>query len=153
MNSLFPITRAGRRMNDFMGTGRSMPHLYCKFDCNKYAYMHRIYWLTIFLCAGLLSTSLAQKPKSDTYTYAIAWDERGGETLDATCTLIIKGDSIKVVHKMGNRNGIHVKLEWLALDLLLKALHLLLLSTGEFTIFKLQYIRNRLSMDYNPLQK
>ncbi|MGN6294257.1 MAG: hypothetical protein ACTHMV_16035 [Chitinophagaceae bacterium] len=94
-------------MNDFMGTGRSMPHLYCKFDCNKYA--------------GLLSTSLAQKPKSDTYNYAIAWDERGGETLDATCTLIIKGDSIKVVHKMGNRNGIHVKLEWLALDLLLKA--------------------------------
>ncbi|HEX2846101.1 MAG TPA: hypothetical protein VHN59_06105 [Chitinophagaceae bacterium] len=64
--------------------------------------MHRIYWLTIILCAGLSSTSLAQKPKDGTYTYAIAWDEWGGKTLGATCTVIIKGDSIKVVH-----NGKH----------------------------------------------
>jgi hypothetical protein len=40
----------------------------------------------------------AQKPKDGTYTYAIAWAEWGGKSLGATCTVIIKGDSIKVIH-------------------------------------------------------
>jgi hypothetical protein len=45
----------------------------------------------------------AQKPNSGTYTYSIAWAEWGGKTLGATCTVIIKGDSIKVIHN-GNPN-------------------------------------------------
>jgi hypothetical protein len=40
----------------------------------------------------------AQKPKNGTYTYSIAWAEWNGNSLGATCTVIIKGDSIKVIH-------------------------------------------------------
>lgn len=46
--------------------------------------------------------SLAQKPKDGTYTYSIAWNEWQGRTLGNTCTVIIKGDSIKVIHPGGN---------------------------------------------------
>jgi hypothetical protein len=48
-------------------------------------------------------TAYSQKPKDGTYTYSIAWQEWGGKTLGATCTVIIKGDSIKVIHN-GNPN-------------------------------------------------
>ena len=48
----------------------------------------------------------AQKPKDGTYTYSIAFAEWGGKSLGATCTVIIKGDSIKVVHNgKGNLTG------------------------------------------------
>lgn len=51
-------------------------------------------------------TSLAQKPKDGTYTYSIAFEEWQGKSLGATCTVIIKGDSIKVVHNgKGNLTG------------------------------------------------
>ncbi|MES1220595.1 MAG: hypothetical protein ABUT20_34150 [Bacteroidota bacterium] len=40
----------------------------------------------------------AQKPKNGVYTYKIAFAEWGGKTLGATCTVIIKVDSIKIVH-------------------------------------------------------
>lgn len=49
---------------------------------------------------------LAQKPKDGTYTYSIAFAEWQGKSLGATCTVIIKGDSIKVVHNgKGNLTG------------------------------------------------
>src|SRR5215204_6255639 len=52
--------------------------------------------LLVFNC---FSTMLfAQKPKDGNYTYSIAWAELGGNSLGATCTVIIKGDSITVVH-------------------------------------------------------
>lgn len=47
--------------------------------------------------------AFAQKPKDGTYTYSIAWAEWNGKSLAATCTVIIKGDSIKVIHD-GNLN-------------------------------------------------
>jgi hypothetical protein len=51
-------------------------------------------------------SSHAQKPKDGTYTYSIAFAEWGGKSLGATCTVIIKGDSIKVVHNgKGNLTG------------------------------------------------
>ncbi len=46
---------------------------------------------------------MAQKPKDGTYTYKVAFAEWYGKSLAATCTVIIKGDSIKVVHN-GNDN-------------------------------------------------
>lgn len=42
--------------------------------------------------------TLAQKPKDGTYTYSIAFAEWEGKSLGATCTVIIKGDSIKIIH-------------------------------------------------------
>ena len=58
--------------------------------------MKALYLVFLFCCTLILS--YAQKPKDGTYTYAIAWAEWGGKTLGATCTVIIKGDRIKVIH-------------------------------------------------------
>jgi hypothetical protein len=58
----------------------------------------------LFLFAFM--SSHAQKPKDGTYTYSIAFAEWGGKSLGATCTVIIKGNSIKVVHNgKGNLTG------------------------------------------------
>jgi hypothetical protein len=55
--------------------------------------------MLLFLSFLSCSTALyAQKPKDGTYTYSIAWAEWGGKSVGATCTVIIKGDSIWVVH-------------------------------------------------------
>lgn len=54
---------------------------------------------TIIACLMLwnFTTAIAQKPKSGTYTYTIAFAERQSNTSSATCTVIIKGNSIKVL--------------------------------------------------------
>ena len=50
--------------------------------------------------------SYAQKPKDGTYTYAVAFEEWQGKSNGATCTVIIKGDSIKVINNgTGNITG------------------------------------------------
>jgi len=66
--------------------------------------------MKIFLTGCLFSFTYtlthAQKPKGGTYTYSIAFAEWQGKSLGATCTVIIKGDSIKVVHNgKGNLTG------------------------------------------------
>ena len=48
-------------------------------------------------------TTETERPKDGTYTYAVAFAEWNGKTNGATCTVIISGDSIKVVHN-GNPN-------------------------------------------------
>ena len=48
----------------------------------------------VLLCAT--TAAFAQKPKSGTYTYTIAFAEWDGKSLGASCTVIIKGDSIRV---------------------------------------------------------
>ena len=58
--------------------------------------MKIVTFLCIILCASLVA--LAQKPKNGTYTYSIAFAEWNGKSLGSTCTVIIKGDSIKVIH-------------------------------------------------------
>ena len=55
--------------------------------------------LVLFISSGIY----AQKPKNGTYTYTIAFAEHQGKSLGVTCTVIIKGDSIKVIHN-GNPN-------------------------------------------------
>ena len=50
----------------------------------------------IFIISSLLSYS--QKPKNGTYTYSIAFEEWGGKSLGATCTVRIKGNSIWIIH-------------------------------------------------------
>jgi len=40
----------------------------------------------------------AQKPPDGKYTYSILWDEFGGKDLGNRCTVVIKKDSIKLVH-------------------------------------------------------
>ena len=48
----------------------------------------------------------AQKPKDGIYTYKIAFEEWGGKSLGATCTVQIAGDSIKIIHNgKGNLTG------------------------------------------------
>src|SRR5258705_9304572 len=63
-------------------------------------------FLTAFLFLIFTTVTLAQKQKDGTYTYSIAFAEWQGKSLGATCTVIIKGDSIKVVHNgKGNLTG------------------------------------------------
>jgi len=45
----------------------------------------------------------AQKPKDGSYAYKVAFAEWKGESLGATCTVKIKGDSITVIHN-GDKN-------------------------------------------------
>lgn len=40
----------------------------------------------------------AQKPKDGKYTYHIAFAEWQGKSLGETCTVIVKGDSVTIVH-------------------------------------------------------
>ena len=66
--------------------------------------------MKIFLTACLFffahTVTHAQKPKDGTYTYSIAFAEWQGKSLGATCTVVIKGDSIKVIHNgKGNLTG------------------------------------------------
>lgn len=42
--------------------------------------------------------SIAQKPKDGIYTYRIVFVEWQGKSTGATCTVIIKGDSVTVLH-------------------------------------------------------
>ncbi len=58
--------------------------------------MKRLLILKILLVVSIIS--FGQKPKDGTYTYSIAFAEWNGKSLGATGTVIIKGDSIKVVH-------------------------------------------------------
>ncbi|MEP7317587.1 MAG: hypothetical protein ABI921_02565 [Panacibacter sp.] len=58
----------------------------------------------LFLLISILAK--AQKPKDGIYTYSIAFAEWNGKSLGATCTVVIKGDSIKVIHNgTGNLTG------------------------------------------------
>lgn len=54
--------------------------------------------LTVALLLIFVTTGFSQKPKSGTYTYTIAFAEWQGQSLGATCTVIIKGDSITVIN-------------------------------------------------------
>lgn len=47
--------------------------------------------------------AFAQKPKSGSYTYSVAYAEWGGKSLGSTCTVKIKGDSIFIIHD-GNKS-------------------------------------------------
>ena len=55
--------------------------------------------IVLFSCL-VVSTNLvlAQKPRNGVYTYTIRWDEFDGKDLGNTCTVVVYGDSIKVVH-------------------------------------------------------
>lgn len=60
----------------------------------------RFYLFFIIICFPLIGKS--QKPANGTYTYKIIWEEFGGKSLGATCTVKIKGDSIQVINN-GNK--------------------------------------------------
>ncbi len=61
-------------------------------------------WLFLFLlCFPVLAK--AEKPKDGTYTYAVAFEEWKGRSLGASCTVIIRGDSIEVQHNGSNLTG------------------------------------------------
>lgn len=60
----------------------------------------RLIIILIFITTGFVN---GQMPKTGTYTYNIAFEEWGGKSNGATCTVIIKGDSIKVIYNgVGN---------------------------------------------------
>jgi hypothetical protein len=66
--------------------------------------MKLLFLLSILLLGCLLVK--AQRPKNGTYTYTIAFQEWGGKSLGATCSVQIKGDSIKIIHNgSGNLTG------------------------------------------------
>jgi hypothetical protein len=54
--------------------------------------------LVSFLFLLLTTIIFGQKPKDGTYTYSIAFAEWGGKSNGTSCTVIIKGDSINVIH-------------------------------------------------------
>ena len=63
-------------------------------------------FLTALSILFFTSLSFAQKPKDGKYTYSIAFAEWQGKSLGATCTVIIKSDSVYVVHNgKGNMTG------------------------------------------------
>ncbi|MBS0646421.1 MAG: hypothetical protein JSR97_07490 [Verrucomicrobia bacterium] len=63
-------------------------------------------FLTALSILLFTSSAITQKPKDGTYTYSIAFAEWQGKSLGATCTVIIKGDSITVIHNgKGNLTG------------------------------------------------
>lgn len=53
--------------------------------------------IALLLCTFAVCAH-AQKPGNGTYTYAVAFAEWQGKSLGATCTVVIKGDSIKVIY-------------------------------------------------------
>lgn len=59
---------------------------------------------TIF-CLLLATVTYSQKPKNGTYNYKIAYAEWNGQSMGNTCTVIIKGDSIKVIHDGSKVSG------------------------------------------------
>lgn len=62
--------------------------------------------LLFALTTTLPDRATAQIPKSGTYTYDIAFAEWGGKSMGSTCTILIQGDSIKVIHNgSGNLAG------------------------------------------------
>ena len=55
--------------------------------------------ILVFLFLSFLSAGAqAQKPKDGTYTFAIAFAEWQDRSLGATCTVVIRGDSVTVLH-------------------------------------------------------
>lgn len=44
----------------------------------------------------------AQRPSDGIYRFKIIWEEFSGKSLGATCTVEIKGDSIRIIHD-GNK--------------------------------------------------
>jgi hypothetical protein len=64
------------------------------------------HFLILLLFSLYLKNGFAQKPKDGYYTYSIAFAEWNGKSLGATCNVLIKGDSIKVIHNgKGNLTG------------------------------------------------
>ena len=59
--------------------------------------------LTTVLVVLVFVNAFSQIPKNGIYTYTIAFAEWGGKSMGATCTVVIKGDSIKVIHN-GTKN-------------------------------------------------
>ena len=56
--------------------------------------------VTLIILFSVLSTNsiFGQIPEDGSYTFDIAFAEWDGKSLGATCTVEIKGDSIKVIH-------------------------------------------------------
>jgi hypothetical protein len=54
--------------------------------------------ILFFITSFVFLNAFSQKPKSGTYTYTIAFAEWQGKSNGASCTVIIKGDSIKIIH-------------------------------------------------------
>ena len=63
-------------------------------------------FLTSLLVLFSIAFTNAQKPGDGKYTYILAFAEWQGKSLGATCTVVINGDSIKVIHNgKGNLTG------------------------------------------------
>lgn len=92
-----------------------------------FSFMYKHFLLLSFLIACAIF-SHAQKPKDGTYTYGVAYDEWGGKTLGSTCTVIIKGDSVTVLHNglknMTGKKG----------DILDKGILMIHIPTGKWII-------------------
>jgi hypothetical protein len=72
---------------------------------SQQAYLMKSSFLALlFFC--IASVTHSQRPIDGSYTYKIAFAEWGGKSNGATCTVIIKGDSIKVIQNgTGNLAG------------------------------------------------
>jgi hypothetical protein len=61
--------------------------------------------LPLLLSLCLSYPTLAQRPKDGTYKYNIAYWEWGGKARNATCTVVIKGDSVLVLSNGEGENA------------------------------------------------
>ncbi len=64
----------------------------------------KIIYIILFLCVFIIrSFGQVRHPRDGVYTYSVAFSEWNGKSLRTTCTVIIKGDSVKVLHN-GDKN-------------------------------------------------
>ncbi len=78
------------------------------FYCRKtsVALLTHLVRILITILSFLFSAvAYSQKPRNGTYTYKIAYAEWNGRSMGSTCTVVIKGDSIKVIHNGSNVSG------------------------------------------------
>ncbi len=66
-----------------------------KYSKFIYSFKAALMVAVLLFCFG---TSHAQKPKDGVYVYSISFEEWKGKSLGAKCEVIVKGDSITVVH-------------------------------------------------------
>lgn len=86
---------------------------------------------SFFLFLILLTNSLvlfSQKPKDGIYTYKVAFAEWGGKSLGTTCTVIIKGNTVKVLHN--GKKGLEGKKG----DMIAKGIIMKHIKTGKWII-------------------
>jgi hypothetical protein len=96
----FCWTGCGKAMGLWLRRTLVLKNRYRQFSILVSSVMKSILPMIIFVC--LVGSAHAQKPKNGTYSYKVTYAEWQEKSLGSTCTVLIKGDSITVMHD-GNK--------------------------------------------------